>query len=157
MALEIAIPGRGTIVLRHAVFDVNGTLATDGVLIEGVAERLQALKDHLEIHLLTADTHGGQAEIDHLLGLTAQRVRPGREREQKALYVSGLGAENVVAIGNGANDVGMLEIAAIGIAVLGTEGLNGEALRTADVVVTSIHDALDLLLKPKRLSATLRR
>ncbi len=157
MALEIAIPGRGTIVLHHAVFDVNGTLATDGVLIEGVAERLQALKDHLEIHLLTADTHGGQAEIDRLLGLTAQRLRPGGEREQKALYVSSLGAENVVAIGNGANDVGMLEIAAIGIAVLGTEGLNGEALRTADVVVTSIHDALDLLLKPKRLSATLRR
>lgn len=155
--LELTIPGRGTIVLHHAVFDVNGTLATDGVLIEGVAERLQALKGYLEIHLLTADTHGRQAEIDRQLGLTAQRMKSGGEREQKAAYVNDLGAENVVAIGNGANDVGMLEAAAIGIAVLGVEGLNSEALQAADVVVASIYDALDLLLKPKRLIATLRR
>lgn len=155
--IELSIPGRGIITLCHAVFDVNGTLATDGVLIEGVAERLWALEAHLEVHLLTADTHGGQADIDRQLGLIARRIRPGGEREQKTAYVSNLGAESVVAVGNGANDVGMLEAATIGIAVIGAEGLNSEALRAADIVVTSIHDALDLLLKPKRLTATLRR
>ncbi len=155
--IELSIPGRGIIILRHAVFDVNGTLAVDGVLIEGVAERMQKLGTHLELHLLTADTHGGQATIDRQLGLTARRIQPGGEREQKAAYVNNLGAESVVAVGNGANDVGMLEAAAIGIVVMGTEGLNSEALQAADIVVASIHDALDLLLKPKRLIATLRR
>lgn len=155
--IELSIPGRGELTLHHAVFDVNGTLAVDGVLLEGVAERLAALGEHVAIHMLTADTHGGQAAIDAELGLTAHRMQRGGEREQKAAYVQELGADGVVAIGNGGNDVGMLEVATIGIAVLGGEGLNAEALAAADVVVASPLDALDLLLKPKRLMATLRR
>nr|MBN1229125.1 ATPase P [Anaerolineae bacterium] len=63
----------------------------------------------------------------------------------------------VVVIGNGGNDAGMLRVAAISIAVLDREGLNTESLQAADIVVTSALDALDLLLKPKRLVATLRR
>ncbi len=155
--IELSIPGRGDVVLRNVVLDVNGTLATDGVLIEGVAERLQALREHLSIYLLTADTHGRQAAIDAQLGMAAERLQRGSEREQKADFVNRLGATVTVAVGNGSNDVGMLREAAIGIAVIGAEGLNTEALMSADVVCTSILDALDLLLKPKRLIATLRR
>jgi soluble P-type ATPase len=62
-----------------------------------------------------------------------------------------------VAIGNGENDVGMLISAAIGIAVLGEEGLASRAYQAADVISRSIGDALDLVLHPARLSATLRR
>jgi soluble P-type ATPase len=51
----------------------------------------------------------------------------------------------------------MLSSAALGIAVLGPEGLAVEALRAAHVVVARIEDALDLLLHPQRLVATLRR
>jgi P-type E1-E2 ATPase len=155
--IQLSIPGRGDLTLHHAVFDVNGTLATDGVLIEGVAQQLKALAGHLDIHLLTADTHGRQAELDAQLGLTAHRIATGQEREQKAAYVQDLGAQHVVAIGNGGNDAGMLQTAAIGIAVLGAEGLSVEALAAADVLVPTIADGLDLLLKPKRLIATLRR
>jgi soluble P-type ATPase len=71
--------------------------------------------------------------------------------------VDGLGAGQVVAIGNGANDVDMLRTSALGIAVLGPEGLATPALLAADVVVASIDDGLDLLLQPKRLIASLRR
>jgi soluble P-type ATPase len=63
----------------------------------------------------------------------------------------------VVAIGNGANDALMLEHAALGILVMGGEGAAVEALLRARVVVTDICEALDLLLFPKRLIATLRR
>jgi len=41
--IEIDIPGKGLLRLEHAVFDVNGTLALDGELLPGVAERLAAL------------------------------------------------------------------------------------------------------------------
>jgi soluble P-type ATPase len=51
----------------------------------------------------------------------------------------------------------MIQSAAIGIAVMGREGLSQEALQAADLVVPSILDALDLLLNPRRLVATLRR
>jgi soluble P-type ATPase len=49
----------------------------------------------------------------------------------------------------------MLREAALGVAVLGPEGLAVRALAAADVVVASI-DALVLLRSPKRLIATLR-
>lgn len=155
--IELSIPGTGDMALEHVVFDVNGTLAVDGMLIEGVAGRLAELKERIAIHLLTADTHGGQAAIDAALGQTAHRVQRGQEREQKAAFVRELGAERVIAVGNGGNDVGMLGEAALGIAVIGAEGLNVAALNAADVVVASTLDALDLLLNPSRLVATLRR
>jgi soluble P-type ATPase len=84
-------------------------------------------------------------------------MTPGGEREQKEALIRQLGASSVVAIGNGSNDAGMMQTAAVSIAVIGREGLSGEALVEADVVVTHILDAIDLLLMPKRLSATLRR
>jgi hypothetical protein len=42
------------------------------------------------------------------------------------------------------------------VAVCLKEGVAGEAVRAADVLVTSAVDAFDLLLHPKRLVATLR-
>lgn len=155
--IEIDIPGRGLLRLSHVVLDVNGTLAVDGHLIEGVPDRIAALLDRLSVHLLTADTHGAQQDIDAQLGLTAHRLTPGGERVQKAEYISQLGPSSVAAIGNGGNDAGMLKTAALSIAVIGREGASGEAIAAADVVVVGAADALDLLLQPKRLIATLRR
>jgi soluble P-type ATPase len=156
--IELHIPGREAIQLQYVVFDVNGTLATDGQLIAGLEPLMAQLRDRVEVRLLTADTHGKQIEIDRLLNLTADRMQPsGREREQKADYVRALGAEHVAAIGNGGNDVDMLKAAALGIAVIGHEGAAFEALTAADVVTHDIFDALGLLLNPKRLIATLRR
>ena len=156
--IELHIPGRGIVELKYAVFDVNGTLATDGQLIIGIEPLIAQLRDRVEVRLLTADTHGKQAEIDRLLQLTADRLQPGgHEREQKADYVRALGAQHVVAIGNGGNDVDMLKAAALGIAVSGHEGAAFEALAAADVVTHDAVDAIGLLLNPKRLIATLRR
>jgi P-type E1-E2 ATPase len=156
--IDLHIPGRGDIQLKYAVFDVNGTLATDGQLIAGIEPLIAQLRDRMEVRLLTADTHGKQLEIDRLLNLTADRLQPGgHEREQKADYVRALGAQHVVAIGNGGNDVDMLQAAALGIAVIGHEGAAFEALAAAEVVTHDIFDALGLLLNPKRLIATLRR
>ena len=132
--------------------------AVDGVLIREVADLIAVLRGRLEVRLLTADTHGRQVEIDNQLKFTADRLKPGgREREQKAEYVRALDAEKVVAIGNGANDVDMLKTAAIGMCVIGREGAASDAIAAADVVVLDIIDAIDLLLAPKRLIATLRR
>lgn len=155
--ITIEIPGRGPLALAHLVLDVNGTLACDGVLEPGVAERIGALRAELEVHLLTADTHGGQAAIDAALGLTAIRVRAGEERAQKAAFLRSLRGGECAAFGNGANDVAMLEAAALAVAVLGREGLCREALEAADLLALSAVDALDLLLHPARLRATLRR
>ena len=155
--IELNIPGRGLLKLEHLVTDVNGTLAVDGQLIEGVQQKIEALKDKLTIHMLTADTHGKQASIDQQLNLTAVRIKPGNEAGQKADYVRQLGAETVIALGQGANDAGMLKEAALGICVFSLEGTAGETLLSADLVAPDVNAALDLLNKPLRITASLRK
>lgn len=159
--IELSVPGRGIIRLEHLVCDVNGTLAVDGKLVEGVKGRISALRDRLTIHLLTADTFGRQALIDQQLNLTAARLTPsqetGDEARQKADYVRRLGAERVVAVGQGANDALMLSAAAVGICLISPEGTAVETLQSADLVVPDILTALELLERPLRLVATLRK
>ncbi len=155
--IELSIPGRGSLRLQHLVTDVNGTLAVDGGLIEGLAKRIALIRDRLDVHLLTADTHGRQAAIDQQLNLVATRLAPGNEQEQKRAYVQQLDPAGVVAIGQGANDAAMLQAAALGICVMSREGMAVETLLAADVVVPDILAAFDLLDKPLRLVATLRK
>lgn len=155
--LEILIPSRDRLRLEHLVLDLNGTVALDGTLIPGVQERVARLRPTVTVHLVSADTQGTLTAVAEDLGVTPHRLEPGSERKQKAALVERLGADRVVAIGNGANDAGMLERAALGIAVLGPEGLALPCLQAADVLAPDIVAALDLLLFPRRLVATLRR
>ncbi len=155
--IELTIPGRGVYGLEHLVMDVNGTLATDGQLMDGIAKKIASLLDRLTIPLLTADTHGKKAVIDQQLGLTAVRIVPGGESLQKAEYVRKLGSEKVVAIGQGANDAEMLAAAQLGICVMSVEGVAKETLFAADLVVPNTISALELLEKPLRIIASLRK
>jgi P-type E1-E2 ATPase len=155
--IELNIPGRGVIELEHLVTDVNGTIALDGNLIEGVGTVLLRISERVNIHLLTADTHGHQDDIDEQLGMTAIRIPAGDESSTKAAYVRELKPKQVVAIGQGANDAGMLREAEIGIAVNSQEGLATEAIQAADLVLPDIHSALGMLENPMRLVASLRR
>lgn len=154
--LEISIPPRGILSLEYLVLDLNGTIALDGQLIPGVAERLTRLGESFEIWLVSADTRGTLASLAAGLGVAAKRLEPGDEAGQKAELVAELGAARVVAMGNGANDSAMLRAAALGVAVLAGEGLAVACLTGADVVAPDIGAALDLLLHPRRLLATLR-
>ena len=155
--IELTVPGRGPLRIEHLVTDVNGTLAVDGVLIDGLTKRIASLRDRLEIHMLTADTHGRQSSIDEQLNLKATRVQPGNEAGKKAEFVRELGAETVVAIGQGANDAEMLKTAALGICVMSQEGVAVETLLSSDILVPDIFAALDLLDKPLRIIASLRK
>jgi soluble P-type ATPase len=151
--IRIDIPQRGAIELHHAVFDVNGTLAVDGMPIPEVVDRLQALGEQLSLHALTAGTHGNIAELERMLGFPLHMIARGKEKLQ---YVENLGPAHVIAFGNGRNDVAMLRLAAIGVAVLAGEGVAIDALQAADVLASGPVEAIDLVLKPKRLIATLR-
>lgn len=155
--ITISIPDAQTWHLKHLVLDMNGTLALDGRVLPGVKERLDALKTLLDIHLITADTHGGGREAAALLGIQFHRMEPGPGGPQKLALVQALGTDEVVAVGNGMNDAAMLQAAALGIAVQGGEGVAVQALLAADIYVPDIREALDLLLHPDRIRATLRR
>jgi soluble P-type ATPase len=154
--LNLAIPGFKTLSLEHLVLDYNGTLAVDGRMLSGVYDRLHKLASVMRIHVVTADTFGRARE--ELGGLPAELavLGPGSQAEAKLAYVRKLGAERVVAIGNGRNDRLMLGAAALSIAVSSLEGTAVEALTAAHLYLPSVHEALDLLERSLRLTATLR-
>jgi soluble P-type ATPase len=151
--LKIEIPQRETLVLHNAVFDVNGTIAVDGLPLPGAIDQLQQLSSYLSIHLLTAGTHGNLDMLRDVFSFPLRQIQTG---EDKVRFVQELGASGVVAFGNGANDAGMLQAAALGIAVMAEEGVAIKTLQAADVLAYGPINAIDLLLQPKRLIATLR-
>lgn len=154
--LEIAIPGSETFKFQHLVLDFNGTLACDGQLLEGVESRLKELSEQLTIHVITADTFGSVAREIADLPCTLSIISQSNQTAEKADYVKKLEAHSVIAVGNGRNDQMMLEVAALGIVIIQEEGAATTAVLAADIIVPGIIAALDLLLKSKRLIATLR-
>jgi len=154
--LEMNIPGYTTLVLSHLVLDYNGTVACDGRLMAGVRERLEELSRSVSIHILTADTFGSVQK--EMTGIPYEVVVIGKENQTqaKADYVRRLGLQKTVSVGNGRNDALMLKESVLGIAMIQEEGGAVETLLCADIVTRSILDALDLLLRPLRLTATLR-
>jgi soluble P-type ATPase len=153
MAIQLDIPGRGSLQLEHLLLDQNGTLTNRGALIDGVRDRLTRIGEHLALHVLTADTFGTLDALSGELGVEGHRVSTGAE---KLTFLNALGGERCAAIGNGNNDVLMLTAAAVGIAVIGPEGASSSAIAAAGLVCTSIIDALELLLDERVLVATLR-
>lgn len=150
------IPGFGSFEAKHLVLDYNGTLAEDGALVAGVAERLRQLAETLSIHVITADTFGTVKTALAGLPLAIATIPPGDQGKAKAAFVEKLGKDQVIAMGNGRNDAAMLQTARIGMVILMKEGASCQALMHADLASRHICEALDLLAHPLRLSATLR-
>lgn len=155
--IEIEAPGSPPLALLHVIADFNGTLARDGVLIAGVRERLVALASLATVHVVTADTFGSARASLSGLDVRVIVLPPGGQAAAKADYARRCGAERTAAIGNGNNDRELLRVAALSIAVLGEEGTAAAAVDAAQVVTRDILIALDLLLHPQRLVATLRQ
>lgn len=153
--IEISIPGRDPLQIEHLVLDYNGTIAADGLLLPGAAERIRALSNQVCVHILTADTYGSVRAQCQDLGArihTFPRAGAGACKEKIVKSLKG----QAVCVGNGFNDRAMFACSALSIAVLDAEGCWGRLVSCADVLVRRSEDALDLLLKPERLRATLR-
>lgn len=153
MSVRISVPGAGTLELEHVIMDLNGTLTNRGALIADARPRILRLSAQAQIHFVSADTFGTLGDLARSLQIDPVRVSTGHE---KLRYLNELGANRCAVVGNGANDMLALTEAALGIVVIGPEGASARALQAADCVCTDIVTALDLLLEPQALSATLR-
>ena len=127
------------------------------------SDRLHCPQCHVTHHT------NGKISYHHSL-ITPALVKPGRtdaialapefirsdDGAEKAERVRTMGPEEVIAVGNGRNDLPMLQVAGLSVAVVGPEGAAAGLLQAADVVTRTITEALDLILHPLRLKATLR-
>ena len=153
---SIEIPNYKTLTLAHIVLDYNGTIAKDGVLKEEVKQILPKLTQKYSVHVITADTFGSVQKELNGFNVFVNVLQSSKHTLEKSEYVQSLNAKECVAVGNGANDMQMLQTAEIGIAILGEEGCSFQTLQTSDIVCKNIADALELFLNEKRLIATLR-
>ena len=152
--IEIAVPGADPLRLASALLDFNGTLAVDGKLIDGVPERLRSLAARVDIHVVTGDTTGTAATELAELPVRVAVMPPLLQDIAKRAELERLEGGRTVAIGNGRNDLGVIDHAALSIVVVGREGCSALTLMQADIVCASVCDALDLLLTPGRIVAT---
>lgn len=153
--LKIEIPGREKLEIHSVIMDYNGTIAKDGILSPGAGQLIPELAKLVNVYVLTADTFGTVEEECRHLGITVKSFPREGAAKCKEEILQGLG-KGTVAIGNGYNDILMFDAADLSIAIIGTEGAAGSLLSHADVIVTSPEAAINLLLKPDRLKATLR-
>lgn len=152
--MRCEIPNIGPLDIETVILDLNGTIAIDGVLIEGVKELVEELCKHFRVLLFTGDTHRNGGLIAKELGIE-MRLTP--DAEAKAEEATKLNPETCAAIGNGRIDLEMFKVVRLPIAVILQECAWTETVNASKIQSTSIIDALNLLLKPKRLIATMRK
>jgi len=154
--VDYQIPGYGDFIIEHIVFDYNGTIASEGSLIGEVAESLKDLSGRFTLHVITADTFGTVEKELAGLDCSVHIIEKTDQAAQKEEFVKTLGADRVVSMGNGRNDILMLRASKLGIAVIGDEGAFTETILASDITVRSIADGLRLLRRSECLTATLR-
>jgi P-type E1-E2 ATPase len=153
--INIEIPGWENFAIENVVLDLNGTIATDGRISVDVKEKIKSLSQKVKVFILTVDTQGTASEEGKDIGIELVKIPTEDSKNKKFEFLKNLNLERTIVIGNGNNDQLILREAALGIAVLGDEGLSSLALKNADILVKNVSDGLDLFLKSKRLIATL--
>ena len=141
--------------IKYLVFDYNGTIAQDGILESCFLNRISKFKN-LEVFVITADTYGTVEKQMMKSDIKVSIISKENGMKDKLEFVSSLGANHVIAFGNGNNDRLMLEKAGIGICIIGSEGASIKALTASDLVVNSLEEALNYIDNPQKLIAGLR-
>src|SRR4030042_4040154 len=153
--ISIERPGQGKLEIEFILIDFEGTLASDRRVHPKAKDKINLLSKQTKIYILTK----GEKEVveESLKRVKAEiyYLTEGEASQRKLDLLRQLGATRTVAIGNGVDDIPMIEEAGLGICVIGKEGTSVEAMKKADVVVSNVLDALDFLLKPLRQKATL--
>jgi len=151
----ITVPGWGSAELENLVLDLNGTLTESGDFIPGVLDYLEKMRaEGFRIYVLSGDTRGAikqglekPADVEAVITKTA---------DEKRAFVESIGAEHTVCVGNGNIDVEMFKAARLSICTIQAEGATLQAMLAADIVVTHINQAFEILLDPSKMIATLR-
>jgi soluble P-type ATPase len=153
--ITILRSGQEPLEIDFILLDFEGTLASDRRVHPKAKDRINLLSKRTKIYILTKEEKILMEEVLKKVKAEIIYLMKGEASQQKLDLLRQLGASRTVAIGNGVDDVPMIEEAGLGISVMGKEGTFSETMKKADVVFMNILDALDFLLKPLRQKATL--
>jgi len=160
--ISLFIPGLGKRTIRAVISDFTGTLSVDGKLTSCARESLSKLSKKVDLYVVTADTCNTAAGELRGLPLKMHKLKgPGGDHDlQKRQFLSRFDSRVVAALGNGNNDRLLLkavkEAGGLAVAVDNGEGCAVDSIQNANLFVSGVSNALNLLLKTDRLKATLR-
>ena len=155
--ISIQRPGMESLDIHFVLIDFEGTLAMDGRVHPKAKDKVNLLSKRATLYILTKSNREKVEETLRKMKVEILYVTEGDSSQQKLKVLQRLGPHQTAVIGNGLDDVRIMEQAGLGMCVIGKEGSSAEALAKADLVVTHVLDALDFLLKPMRQRATLGR
>jgi soluble P-type ATPase len=155
--ISIQRPGMESLDIHFVLIDFEGTLAMDGRVHPKAKDKVNLLSKRAAITILTKSNREKVEETLTKMKVEILSVTEGDSSQQKLNILQRLGPHQTAVIGNGLDDVRIMEQAGLGMCVIGKEGSSAEAMAKADLVVTNVLDALDFLLKPLRQRATLTR
>jgi len=155
--ISIQRPGMESLELHFVLIDFEGTLAMDGRVHPKAKDKVNLLSKRVTVYILTKSSKGKVEETLKKMKAEILYMTEGDSSQQKLDVLQRLGPHQTAVIGNGFDDVQIMEQAGLGMCVIGKEGSSTEAVAKADLVVASVLDALDFLLKPLRQGATLGR
>jgi len=153
--MRYTIPGQEELTIETIILDLNGTLSVAGEVVDGVAEKLNKLKElGFKIVFFTGNTRNDADQIAGKLGIEWKLAKNSEEKRDLAL---GMNPDICVSIGNGLIDIELMKVVKLSIVTLQAEGVHVQTFLNSDIVVPSILDALDLFIDDQRLIATLRK
>jgi soluble P-type ATPase len=155
--ISIQRPGMESLDIHFVLIDFEGTLAMDGRVHPKAKDKVNLLSKRATITILTKSNREKVVETLRKMKAEILYVTEGDSSQQKLNVLQRLGPHQTAVIGNGLDDVRIMEQAGLGMCVIGKEGASAEAMAKADLVVTHVLDALDFLLKPLRQRAMLGR
>ncbi len=153
--ITIQRPGQSNLEVEFILIDFEGTLASDRRVHPKAKDKISLLSKRAKIYILTTEERERVEEVLRKVKAEIVYLTHGESSQKKLDLLRQLGPAKTVAVGNGVDDVPMIEEAGLGFCVLGKEGTSSEAMKKADVAFMNILDALDFLLKPLRQKATL--
>ena len=153
--IAIQRPGQEPLEVDFILIDFEGTLASDRRVHPKAKDKINLLSKRTKIYILTIGEREAVKETLRKVKAEISYFTEGEASQGKLALLRQLGVDRTIAIGNGADDGAMFEEAGLSICVVGKEGTSIETMKKADVVVSSVLDGLDFLLKPLRQRATL--
>ncbi len=155
--ISIQRSGMESLEIQSVLIDLEGTLAIDRRVHPKSKDKVNLLSKRATIYILARGNTENAEKILKKMKVEILFVTEKDSSQQKLNLLQRLGPHQTAVIGNGLDDVRVMEQAGLGMCVIGKEGSCAEAMAKADLVFTDVLDALDFLLKPLRQRATLGR
>jgi soluble P-type ATPase len=153
--ITIRRAGQEPLEMEFILIDLEGTLAQDRRIHPKAKDKMNLLSKRAKIYIMSKEKNEGVALALEKVKAEVIYFTEGDTAQRKLNLLRQLGTTRTVAIGNGMDDILILEEASLGICVIGREGAAGAAIRQADLLFADVVEALDFLLKPLRQEATL--